>query len=215
MNGRNKAGTGQGNNFDGPRAIKTDHETSHLMSEPTTPSKGPTKRRGLALPPRGQALARLQDLEQDSEGVSVSDPAGTDDRDKEPPFTEGSNAVNTASSNAVNHQGSNAVQGSGVEGQVPASQTEAAPTEAAPEVPTRPVPIREAVATAPETAAAGFGRGAPARAAREPTTRITVDMPDSLHRKISLLSVETRRSIKDLVIEALAATYFGAGTDRQ
>ena len=31
---------------------------------------------------------------------------------------------------------------------------------------------------------------APTRAVREPTTRITVDMPDSLHRKISMLSVE-------------------------
>jgi hypothetical protein len=33
-------------------------------------------------------------------------------------------------------------------------------------------------------------------------------MPDSLHRKVSLLSVETRRSIKDLVLEALEAYYF-------
>ena len=40
-------------------------------------------------------------------------------------------------------------------------------------------------------------------------------MPDSLHRKISLLSVETRRSIKDLVIEALAEMYFAKETDRQ
>ena len=202
MNGRNEAGGGQGNNSDGPRAIKTDHETSHLMSEPTTPSKGPTKRRSLALPPRGQALARLQDLERDSEGDGVPEPASTDERDKELSAPEGSNAVNTASSNAV--------QEAEIAGQMPASRTEAAP-----EVPTRPLPIREAVATAPETAAADLGRAVPVRAAREPTTRITVDMPDSLHRKISFLSVETRRSIKDLVIEALAATYFGAGTDRQ
>jgi hypothetical protein len=43
---------------------------------------------------------------------------------------------------------------------------------------------------------------------REPTTRITVDMPNSLHRRVSILSVETRRSIKDLVLEALEAQYF-------
>jgi hypothetical protein len=43
---------------------------------------------------------------------------------------------------------------------------------------------------------------------REPTTRITVDMPNSLHRRVSILSVETRRSIKDLVLEALEAHYF-------
>ncbi len=185
------------------------------MSEPTTPSKGLTKRRGLALPPRGQALARLQDLERDSEGDGTSDPASTDERDKELSAAEVSNAVNTVSSNSVNHQGSNAVQESGVAGQAPASQTEAAPIEAAPEIPAHPVTVRESVATAPEPAAERFGRAVVARAAREPTTRITVDMPDSLHRKISLLSVETRRSIKDLVIEALAATYFGGGTDRE
>lgn len=185
------------------------------MSEPTTPSKGPTKRRGLALPPRGQALARLQDLERDSERDGASDPIGTSDRDKELSITEVINAVNTASSNAVNHQGSNAVQESRVAGQAPASQTEAASIEAAPEIPAHSVTVRESVATAPEPAAERSGRAVPARAAREPTTRITVDMPDSLHRKISLLSVETRRSIKDLVIEALAATYFEASTDRQ
>ena len=89
----------------------------------------PGKRRGLAPPPRGQALTRLQDLER------------------------GLDAVNTASSNAA----------------------------------------------------------APARPAREPTTRITVDMPDSLHRRLSLLSAETRRSLKDLVLEALETTYFRPG----
>ena len=43
---------------------------------------------------------------------------------------------------------------------------------------------------------------------KEPTTRITVDMPDSLHKQLSYLSVETRRSLKDLVIEALQTCYF-------
>ena len=98
---------------------------------------------------------------------------------------------------------------------MPALQAGAAPIEGAPEIPAYTVPIREPVATAPELVATGFGRAAPAQPAREPTTRITVDMPDSLHRKISLLSVETRRSIKNLVIEALAATYFGTGADPQ
>ena len=222
MTGRNEAGAGPDDNPYRPRAIKADkadHETSHLMSEPTTPSKGPTKRRGLALPPRGQALARLQDLEQDSkleqdsEEDGASNPTGTGDQDKEPALTEGSNAVNTACSNAVNHQGSSVVQEGA--GQTVVLQPEAAPIEAIPEMPARSVPVQEPVVIAPETAAAGFGRGVPARAAREPTTRITVDMPDSLHRKISLLSVDTRRSIKDLVIEALAVTYFGADANRQ
>ena len=37
------------------------------MSDTPTPSKGQTKRRGLALPPRGQALTRLQELEEETE----------------------------------------------------------------------------------------------------------------------------------------------------
>lgn len=159
------------------------------MSETPTPSK----RRGLALPPRGQTLARLQDLEQEAEpGAAQPDEPG------EPiPSTQGSNAVNTARSNAVNHQGSTAVRIDPDPEQVPAQPAQVAP----------PVPPQEQ----PAAVAAGSGHRLASRAVREPTTRITVDMPDSLHRKISLLSVETRRSIKDLVIEALAATYFGTG----
>lgn len=205
MTDRNEAGVGPDGNPDGPLTIKTDHETSHSMSEPTTPSKGPTKRRGLALPPRGQALARLQDLERDSEEVGASNPAGTGDRDKEPPFTEGSNAVNTASSNAVYHQDSTA----GVTDD-PWRQDVPPPALAAPAAPPRDAPQ-----SLPAAVPSGARQSPPVRAAREPTTRITVDMPDSLHRKISLLSVETRRTIKDLVLEALAATYFGAEADGQ
>jgi len=40
-------------------------------------------------------------------------------------------------------------------------------------------------------------------------------MPNSLHRRVSILSAETRRSIKDLVLDALQAQYFQApATDR-
>lgn len=157
------------------------------MSETPTPSK----RRGLALPPRGQTLARLQDLEQEAE----PDATLPEEPNKEEIPTKGSNAVNTARSNAVNHQGSTAVRIDADPEQVPAQLAQAPP----------PVHPQEQ----PSVVAAGSGHRPASRAVREPTTRITVDMPDSLHRKISLLSVETRRSIKDLVIEALAATYFG------
>ena len=64
--------------------------------------------------------------------------------------------------------------------------------------------------TQPPARLAPRAGGAPMPAAKEPTTRITVDMPDSLHKQLSYLSVETRRSIKDLVIEALNACYFEA-----
>lgn len=157
------------------------------MSETPTPSK----RRGLALPPRGQTLARLQDLEQEVEPDALK----PEESSKDEIYTEGSNAVNTARSNAVIHQGSTAVR--------KAAELEQPPVQ--PAQPAPPVPPQEQ----PAAIAAGSGHLTPSRAVREPTTRITVDMPDSLHRKISLLSVETRRSIKDLVIEALAATYFG------
>jgi len=173
------------------------------MSEPTTPSKAQAKRRGLALPPRGQALARLQDLEQEAEPeAAMVEQALADDQNPEQP-TEVINAVNTASSNAVSHQGSKeALAGDGREREVGAAPP-AAPT-APPQKPSQILPA---------TAASGSRPHLPVRAIREPTTRITVDMPDSLHRKISLLSAETRRSIKDLVIEALSATYFEASEE--
>ena len=171
------------------------------MSEPPTPNKAQTKRRGLALPPRGQALARLQDLEREAE----PDPAAPGGSAVERPANEVSDAVNTASSNAVIHQGSTA-GGTNYSPQrdvpPPAQAAPAAPPQDAPQNP-------------PAAAASGARQHTPVRAPREPTTRITVDMPDSLHRKISLLSVETRRTIKDLVLEALAATYFGAEADGQ
>ena len=171
------------------------------MSEPPTPSKGPTKRRGLALPPRGQALARLQDLEQETEPAAAMPSQPGEAIISE----EGSNAVNTARSNAVSQEGSNAALNDGnaeqSSEQVGASASTDAPPDLhiqAPSVSVSTLPVR-----------VGSGHQTAARAPREPTTRITVDMPDSLHRKISLLSVETRRSIKDLVIEALATAYFG------
>ena len=170
------------------------------MSETPTPSKsassgkGPAKRGGLALPPRGQALARLQDLEEEGEPNAVIA------EDLQP--TEGSNAVNTACSNAVPHQGSISVQSDHGLDQASVSSSEATMVPPQTNQPTG--------AAAPKVAA---DYQAPARAVREPTTRITVDMPDSLHQKISVLSAQTRRSIKDLVIEALAATYFGTGKD--
>ena len=193
-------------------------ETSELMSETPTPTKpatrstkpaGPVKRGGLALPPRGQALARLQDLEEEVGSVDLV----TEEAADEPLSTVSSNAVNTASSNAVTHQGSTSVS-NGDEG----SQSPLLPPEAA------AVPLQTLTTRKPKTppasgetsapkASSASDYQAPARAAREPTTRITVDMPDSLHQKISVLSAQTRRSIKDLVIEALAVTYFGAGTD--
>ena len=181
------------------------YETSDLMSEPPTPSNAQAKRRGLALPPRGQALARLQDLERETEPEAVTiGEAAPEDRDPERP-AEVINAVNTASSNAVIHEGSNALSvGDGREREAAAP----APLAAAPTV-----PLQEPAQILPAAAAPGSRQHLPVRAIREPTTRITVDMPDSLHRKISLLSAETRRSIKDLVIEALSATYFGASED--
>ena len=161
------------------------------MSETPIPSKGQTMRRGLALPPRGQALARLQDLEQDLEEESEQSISPVEKPDEEVLTTEVINALNTASSNAVNHQG-NTLK--------PNKQGQALQEPA-------PVIVTPTAITA--------GHQLQVRAAREPTTRITVDMPDSLHQKISVLSAQTRRSIKDLVIEALTATYFGAGPDPQ
>jgi len=184
------------------------------MSETPTPIKGQTQRRGLALPPRGQALARLQDLEQeqDSEQKAEADTAAAGEQSTLPSAAEISNAVNTASSNAVIHQGSDAAltDNSVTQGAVPPAREALSGSLPSPVLP-NPVPQN-----LPSEAAAGRSSyHAPVREAREPTTRITVDMPDSLHRKISLLSVETRRSIKDLVIEALAEMYFAKETDRQ
>ena len=162
------------------------------MSETPTPTKAtqgqaaPTKRRGLSLPPRGQALARLQDLEAEPGPPDAQNhPAAT-----LAPDVDVSDAVFTASSNAVSTDVINAVP-----------EAEGMPGAARAAVPPDAPPMRgvEAVPVPPATAQ---------RAAREPTTRITVDMPDSLHRRISLLSVEERRTIKDLVIEALHRTYF-------
>ena len=176
------------------------------MSETPTPSKPPAsgkvpaRRGGLALPPKGQALARLQDLEEEGEPVTQA----AEKLYEYSITTEGSDAVITASSNAVTHQGSTSVPEDRESAQVLVSSLEdiMAPMQAR-----QPTTV-----TAPKVAA---DYQAPARAVREPTTRITVDMPDSLHQKISVLSAQTRRSIKDLVIEALATTYFGAGTDPQ
>ena len=143
----------------------------------TTPGK---KRRGLALPPRGQALTRLQDLEKD-EPLPMSEEAM---QEVAPNASPGTNTeVNTASSNAVNT----------------ASSTDLQKAVLQEESPQRAVPSPSRPAANPPLVP---------RQAREATTRITVDMPDSLHRRVSLLSVETRRSIKDLVIEALEACYF-------
>ena len=165
------------------------------MSETPTPAK----RRGLALPPRGQALARLQDLEREAEpggaATGVPEPGGS--------AAEVSNAVNTASSNAVMQSDSKTLMAGGGAERVIAHADQATPV----------VPPQNPPRDPHAGAASGSRRQTPIRAVREPTTRITVDMPDSLHRKISLLSVETRRSIKDLVIEALATTYFGADGD--
>lgn len=162
------------------------------MSDTPTPAKGPAKRRGLALPPRGQALARLQDLEEEIEQNAEKESA-IEDSEKTPHSTAGSNAVRTAGSNAVINEVSDAVRTDYTVGQPPMPSVQ-------------PQPVQEA---------ARSGHQGPVRAIREPTTRITVDMPDSLHRKIALLSVETRRSIKDLVIEALTANYFSTETDGQ
>ncbi len=180
-------------------------------SKPAASGRTAAKRGGLALPPRGQALARLQDLEEETEPV-VQENEKRAQEVYEEVSNEGSNAVNTASSNAVNHQGSNSVQtGSEVDRTPMLSPEVAVPPVQTDRPPVATVP--QPAVTAPKAAAADYQ--APARAAREPTTRITVDMPDSLHQKISVLSAQTRRSIKDLVIEALAATYFGTGTDPQ
>jgi len=169
------------------------------MSETPTPIKGQIKRRGLALPPRGQALARLQDLEKDAE----ADVSATAQPVSEQPPNEDSNAVNTASSNAVTHEGSTSLLTDNHSNQGIAHPTQAVVSDFTPNISAQ---NPEAISLL--SAASGTGHYPQVRAAREPTTRITVDMPDSLHRKISLLSVETRRSIKDLVIEALATTYF-------
>ena len=148
----------------------TEPKSTGSSDPPAGPPAGPAgdaltsapKRRGLTLPPRGQALTRLQDLERD-EPIPSSAPT--------PPATESSNAVSTAISNAV-----------------PGNS----PAEA---------PFPSIIERAPPV--------------REPTTRITVDMPNSLHRRVSILSAETRRSIKDLVLDALQAQYFQApATDR-
>ncbi len=148
------------------------------MSETPTPSGGRNKRRGLALPPRGQALTRLQDLEAETVAAPREE-AAAHAQEEQPVLTGSSNAVSTASSNA-------GVPPAGDADGAPAADARAAPQQ-------QDAPRR------------------PGRAAREPTTRITVDMPDSLHRRISFLSVEERRSIKDLVIEALERTYFRKG----
>ena len=165
-------------------------------SKPVAPGKGPAKRGGLALPPRGQALARLQDLEEEGEPLAPA----AENPGESSLSTSSSNAVNTASSNAVTRQGSKVVQDDAQTSKAPVAplQTHTTPTT-----------------SAPKAAVAVPDYQVPARAVREPTTRITVDMPDSLHQKISVLSAQTRRSIKDLVIEALATTYFGTGTDAQ
>jgi hypothetical protein len=142
-----------------------------IKAEAPTPAQGRGKRRGLALPPPGQTLTRLQDLEADIAPAVLEDSQPVPVEVSPPPVTASRDAVRTASSNAVNDDVSTA--------------------KASPPAPTAPEPA--------------------GRAAREPTTRITVDMPDSLHRRISLLSVEERRSIKDLVIDALHRTYFPPG----
>jgi hypothetical protein len=148
------------------------------------PSGGPTsdaprgapKRRGLTLPPRGQALTRLQDLERDEPLPSPT--LGTFP-------TASSSAVGTASSNSGDTAISSAVLTAPSIAVTEASQSSSL-TAATPSLP----PAKQA------------------QPVREPTTRITVDMPNSLHRRVSILSVETRRSIKDLVLEALEAHYF-------
>lgn len=156
-----------------------------MTDEPLAPPA--RRRRGLTLPPKGQALTRLQDLEGADPAPAPSgatEPAG----DAEP-------ADDTASSNAVRNAVPNAVSTAGPQNGSPNGGGSVPATRA------------PAVKSASHAAAA-------ARLTREPTTRITVDMPDSLHRQISLLSVETRRSIKDLVIAALEATYFTPAEDR-
>ena len=180
------------------------------MNESPTPDKGQHKRRGLQLPPRGQALARLQDLE---EGAAP-DVTEAEARDAATPLTEGSNAVNTARSNAVNHQGSNTASDNTASDNTASDSTALTPAvgptnEVASGSTVQIMPAPVPPITSSGAAAVGSGHQVSARAVREPTTRITVDMPDSLHRKISMLSAETRRSIKELVIEALSATYFG------
>ena len=144
------------------------------MTDPditTSPEPGRSKRRGLSLPPRGQALTRLQDLERD-------EPLPEPETVSTPPVAAEPAAEDTARSTAVR-------------------------TAFMQEVPDAVRPESSSV----EVTLPSAPRAAP-RAVREPTTRITVDMPDSLHRKVSMLSVETRRSIKDLVLEALEAYYF-------
>ena len=195
------------------------------MSETPTPSrpapsgKGPAKRGGLVLPPRGQALARLQDLEEEQDIEEEGKPVAlsAEAPDKEPPSTSSSNAVNTASSNAVIHEGNTSAQTEREADQTPTPLPKATRvrlqslrTDPLP-VTTAPQPVTAAPIAAADYQAANYQ--APARAVRESTTRITVDMPDSLHQKISVLSAQTRRSIKDLVIEALAATYFGTDAE--
>ena len=178
------------------------------MSETPTPSKGQTKRRGLALPPRGQALARLQDLEQDLEEESERSATPIGQLSDEEIIAEINNAVNTASSNAVSHQGSTAR---------PDKQGRARTTRemtATSRMPVQALAFQEPAPTAIAPVATTAGHQLQARAAREPTTRITVDMPDSMHRKISMLAAETRHSIKDLVLDALATTYFAADQDQ-
>ncbi len=38
---------------------------------------------------------------------------------------------------------------------------------------------------------------------KEPTTRFTVDLPDSLHRRFKIAAAEDNQSMKDLMITAL------------
>ena len=168
-----------------------------------TPGKLPAKRGALALPPRGQTLARLQDLEQESDlDLLTAAGAGEDNNS-----TEVSDAVITASSNAV-HDNDEA-------GLAPVDQRLKGSPEVLLPPPAQNLAPPEAPPALAPRAAGGSEFQAPTRPLREPTTRITVDMPDSLHQKIAVLSAQTRRSIKDLVIEALTATYFGADAKRQ
>ena len=176
-----------------------------------TPGKVPAKRGALALPPRGQTLARLQDLEQESDlDLLTAAGAGEDNNS-----TEVSDAVITASSNAVSHQGSNAVHDNDEAGLAPVDQRLKGSPEVLLPPPAQNLAPPEAPPALAPKAAGGSDYQAPTRPLREPTTRITVDMPDSLHQKIAVLSAQTRRSIKDLVIEALTATYFGADAQHQ
>ncbi len=172
------------------------------MGGDAAPGATSGKRRGLTLPPRGQALSRLQDLEQDGPALAEDDPPLSSEVMDRSAVAErsntqtASNAVNTASSNAVSDAVSH-------KGSADSSNTVSKHEESSDRRPT------------PQTdrAMPSISPAVRERAAREPTTRITVDMPDSLHKRLSYLSVETRRSIKDLVLEALDVAYFHIETN--